>query len=260
MEKDQKLGLVLSGGGARGFAHLGVLEAFEDFGLRPDIISGTSAGAIAGVFYANGYHPREILDILMQRNFISYTRLSLSRGRGFMKLSGVKKLMKDKLTVKNIEDLDIPFVICVTNMNKGVSEYFASGPIIDAVLASSSIPVIFQLIKINGTLYADGGVLNNLPVDGIKDKAELIFGINVTPPAEEDDLGSVLQIAERSFHLSISANINTKVSLCDHYIEMPELMNYSLLKSSNGKKIYEIGYNKTKEYLRDHGRDLKKAL
>ncbi|MCF8331903.1 MAG: patatin-like phospholipase family protein [Bacteroidales bacterium] len=252
MGDKKKLGVVLSGGGARGFAHLGLLQVLEEMKVRPEVIAGTSAGAIAAAFYADGYKPKEIVDILMERSFIRYAELSLPRSGGIMRLTGIKSLLEKKLKSKNIEDLEIPVIICATNMNTGESVFFSKGALVERVLASASIPVIFQLIDIDGFQYADGGVLNNMPVEPIKDKVDVILGVNVTAPSEKKDLHSVFEIAERSFHLSISANVNIQARLCDYYIEMPELMEYSLLKSSHGKEIFDVGYMKAKQYFKNH--------
>ncbi|MFO8087986.1 MAG: patatin-like phospholipase family protein [Bacteroidales bacterium] len=252
MEKNKSFGVVLSGGGARGFAHLGVLQALEEMDVRPDMISGASAGAIAAALYADGYSPREVVKILMQQSFLRYTEFSIPKDGGILKLSGIKSLLKKKLRSKNIEDLNIPVYICATNMNKGKCVYFSSGSLIDKVIASASIPILFQMVEIDGNLFADGGVINNLPVEPIKGKVDVILGVNVTSPSEEEDLGSLFKIAERSFHLGISANVRFRSELCDYFIEIPELMNYSLLKSSQGEEIFDIGYMKAKKYFKDH--------
>ncbi len=260
MGKKKKLGLVLSGGGGRGFAHLGMLKALEEHDIKPDIIAGTSAGAIVGCLYANGYVPEEVRDILMEKSFFSYAGLSLLTSGGMLKLSGIEELLQDKLTVKRIEELDIPLAICVTNMNKGVCEYFRSGLIVPAVLASASIPVVFSPVKIGDYYYSDGGLLNNLPVEAVKEETDIIFGVNVTPPGEAEDLGNVLKMAERSFYLSIAANMRSRIKLCDYYIEMPQLMKFSLLKSSHGEEVFDVGYRLTRSYLEERGPILKAAL
>lgn len=256
----KKLGLVFSGGGGRGFAHLGVLKALEEHGIKPDYIAGTSAGAIVGSLYANGYVPEEVRDILMEKSFFSYAGLSLPTAGGILKLSGIEELLKEKLTVKRLEDLDIPLSICVTNMNKGVCEYFRSGLIVPSVLASASIPVIFSPVKIGDYEYSDGGLLNNLPVEAIEEEADIIFGVNVTPPGEAEDLGNVLKMAERSFYLSIAANMRSRIKRCDYYIEMPQLMKYSLLKSGHGQEVFDVGYRIARSYLSGQGSNLSAAL
>ncbi|MFW6019420.1 MAG: patatin-like phospholipase family protein [Bacteroidales bacterium] len=249
---EKKLGLVLSGGGARGFAHLGVLEVLEEQGVYPSIIAGSSAGSIAGTFYAAGYRPREIVDILMEKSFYQYTNLSNPLGGGIMKLNGMKELIDNKLNNCNLEDLNIPMIVCATNMNKGESTYFTEGPAGERVLASSSIPILFRLVTIDGIQYGDGGLMNNLPAKAVKDKADIILGVNVISPGYEENLGSVAKVALRSFHLGVAANILEEASYCDYFIDMPELMEYGLLKNSQGKKIFDVGYTKAKQYFREN--------
>lgn len=252
MEKKKTLGLVLSGGGSRGFAHLGILSALEEMDVKPDIISGTSAGAVAGVLYASGYKPKEIVDILMERNFIRYAEFTKPNSGGLMRLTGLYNLLNAKIRKENLEDLDIPVYVCATDMNNGKSVYFSSGAIVERVVASASIPVIFQLVNIDGVQYADGGILNNLPTDPLIGKADILFGISVTSPSVKEDLGSLFQVAERSFHLGITANVMERANMCDHYIQIPELIGYNLLKSSHGEEIYDIGYMKAMQYFREN--------
>ena len=247
----KKLGLVLSGGGARGFAHLGVIEVMEELGIYPSIIAGSSAGSIAGTLYAAGYRPREIVEILMKKSFYQYTNLSMPRS-GLMKLNGMKELIDEKLDNCNLEDLNIPMIVCATNMNKGESTFFTEGPAGERVLASSSIPILFQLVDIDGVKYGDGGLMNNLPAKAVKDKADIILGVNVISPGYEENLSSLAKVALRSFHLGVAANVLEEASYCDHFIDMPELMEYGLLKNSQGQEIFNIGYNKAKQYFENN--------
>ncbi len=255
MDKKKKIGLVLSGGGARGFAHMGVLQALEEMGVKPDIIAGTSAGAIAGAFYADGYKPKEVLDIMMQRSFMKYTELSVPKNGGIMKLTGVEDVMREHLRAENIEDLKIPLIICATDMNAGKPVYFSKGSILSRVIASSSIPFLFQLVDIDGTKYADGGIMNNLPASVLREKAETVIGVNVVSPGYEEDLGNITRITIRSFQLGITASIREEIKFCDYFIDIPEVMKYSLLKNTHGKEVFEIGYNKAKKYFKDHPLD-----
>ena len=159
--------MVLSGGGARGFAHLGVIQALNEAGIYPDVISGTSAGALAGVLYADGYSPEEILKLMNSGSRLDFMRPAMPR-EGLLQINGIIKILKAHLKAKTFEELKIPLYVAATDLNNGKSVYFSEGNLLDPVIASASIPVLFQPVKINNISYVDGGVLDNLPVYPIR--------------------------------------------------------------------------------------------
>jgi NTE family protein len=136
MEK-YNLGIVLSGGGARGIAHLGVLKALEEIGVKPDVISGTSAGAIVGSFYASGHKPEEILDIVLNTTLFSSLRPAL--GRGFLRMDRAELIYKKHLAPATFENLKTPLYISATNIINGEAVYFNEGDLILPIMAASSI-------------------------------------------------------------------------------------------------------------------------
>lgn len=241
MPKKYKTGLALSGGAARGIAHLGVMKALYEKGIKPDVISGTSAGSLAGAFLADGHDPEKMLDIFLQKKL--YQFLGLTFGKlGLLKISGIKDVLKKHLKAKKFEDLEIPLYVACTNMNSGKVEYFNEGDLIEKIIASSSIPVLFTPVTMNGSLYADGGVLDNLPVKPIRKQCKKLIGVHVNYTGPEDEIDSMIKIAERSFHLSTGARIKEVADECDLFIEPEELRKYGLLDIGKGKKMFEIGY------------------
>jgi NTE family protein len=169
--KKYQIGLVLSGGGTRGFAHLGVMQALNEAGIYPDVISGTSAGALAGVLYADGHTPKEIQKIMNSGSRLDFIRPTLPR-EGLLQIGGVIKILKNCLHAKTFEELKIPLYVSATDLNNGKSVYFSKGDLLDPVIASASIPVLFQPVIINNICYVDGGVLDNLPVRPIENKCK----------------------------------------------------------------------------------------
>ncbi len=153
-----KLGVALSGGGARGFAHVGALKALEEAGLKPDIIAGVSAGSVAGVMYAAGVPLDEMLSMFTASKFTDFCKLSISKGEGVFSLAKFKKFIEKTTGVDRLENLKIPTYIGVTDLDNGVPAEFHDGPLGERVMASCSIPIVFQPVKINGTHYVDGGV------------------------------------------------------------------------------------------------------
>jgi NTE family protein len=239
--KKYKTGFVLSGGGARGFAHLGMLHYFREQGIYPDIISGVSAGAIAGAFIASGKTPLETHKIVSRRGFLHYTKIQLPID-GFFRLDGLEELLRKEIKQQNIEDLDIPLVIGATNLNTGKMEYFTKGSLYKTVLASSSIPVLFPPVTINDAQYIDGGVLDNLPLQPIQGKCKFIITQNINPVNETGKLKNLIQIATRSFYIQVHARIDYAKKHSHLYIEPTKLDRFDVLKASQADEIFEIGY------------------
>jgi NTE family protein len=235
------LGLALSGGGARGFAHLGVLKALEENRQAPDIISGVSAGAIVGAFYADGYSPDEILEMFIEKNLFKLIHLTVPKN-GFLKPSVINELIKENLKAEKFEELQIPLFLAVTNLNKGKVVYFNKGKLSEKILASASIPVLFEPKSIGGQKYVDGGVFDNLPVKPLENKCKKIIGVNVNPLYEDNDLEGILKLAERTFYLNIVAKIQENIPKCDLFIEPHELKGFGLFEVSKAREIFEIGY------------------
>lgn len=245
-----KIGLVLSGGGARGFAHLGVIQALNDAGIFPDIISGTSAGALVGVLYADGYSPKEILHLMNPGSRLDFMRPTLPR-EGLLQISGIVKILKSHLHAKTFEELKMPLYVSATDLNNGKAVYFSEGDLLDPVIASASIPVLFQPVIINNTYYVDGGVLDNLPLLPIENKCRFLIGSFVNPVGYIEKISGLINIAERTFMLSMSKEITEKAKKFDLFIAPVELRNYKILDPDKAEELFSIGYKATKEKLKD---------
>ncbi len=256
-EKKYKTGLVLSGGGARGFAHLGLIQALNDAGIFPDIISGTSAGALVGVLYADGYSPKEILSLMNHGSRLDFMRPAMPR-EGLLQISGIQKILKTHLRAKTFEELKIPVFVTATDINNGKPVYFSEGEILDPVIASASIPVLFQPVKINDISYVDGGVLDNLPVHPIENDCRVLIGSFVNPVGYVEKISGLINIAERTFMLSMSKEIIEKAKKFDLFVAPPELGNYKILDPEKAGELYEIGYKAAKEKLQEF--DITKLL
>jgi len=245
---NKKVGITLSGGGVRGFAHLGVLKALNEHGIYPDIISGASAGAISGLFYADGYTPQESYDIFYDNSLFKFTEVSVP-DKGFLSIQKVANILKKHIKAKTFEDLNIELFVAASNLNDGVVEYFSSGEIIDKVVASASIPILFKPTEINGKTYVDGGVFDNLPIEPIQDKCDILIASHVNPVGEEKNLNNIIKIAERTFHLAVGSRISEKSGKCDFFIEPEELRKYGILSIGKGPEIFKIGYEYTMKLL-----------
>lgn len=248
MVKRYTNGLVLSGGGARGFAHLGAIQALEEHNWKVEVLSGVSAGALVGVFYAAGYKPREVLDILKELEILDYSKVQIPKG-GFLKLSGLQKLLQSSLPVTNFNELKIPMYVAATNLNLGRIEYFREGNVVDAVVASSSIPVLFQPHKIGKYYYVDGGVWDNLPAKPIRKLTKRLLAIHVNPIHETKEVNSLSTIAARVFQLSVASTVSESMEMCDMIVQPENLDKYHILDNSAADKLYETGYQEMNKVL-----------
>ena len=243
-----KYGIVLSGGAARGFAHPGVIKALHEHGMEPELISGTSAGAIAGCFYADGYEPEEILEIFKGKQFFDFTRLRIAR-TGLLEVTGLRKLLKKNLRSRSFDGLKKELYVCATNYRSGEPEYFNQGDLVESVIASASIPVLFTAAKLHGEFYIDGGVVDNFPIMPLEGKCEKLVGVAVNPIGEESGKISIVSISVRSFHLSMSSELKHKRNKVDIFIEPKELKDFSLIDVKSGPKMYKIGYDAAMDVL-----------
>lgn len=248
-DKFYNTGLVLSGGGARGFAHLGVIQALNEAGIFPDVISGTSAGALIGVLYADGYTPNEILNLLNGGSRLDFMRPAMPR-EGLLQINAVLKILKSSLRAKVFKELKIPLFVAATDLNNGKAVYFSEGDLFCPVIASASIPVLFQPVKIDDISYVDGGVLDNLPVRPIENKCRTLIGSFVNPVGYMEKISGLINIAERTFMLSMSKEIFEKSKKFNLFIAPPELRNFKILDPEKSGELFEIGYRETREKLK----------
>ncbi|WP_167605224.1 patatin-like phospholipase family protein [Maribellus sediminis] len=249
MTHKYKYGLVLSGGGTRGFAHLGVISALQELGIQPDVISGVSAGAIVGAFIAAGISPHDVLNIFKKGWFFQYTKIHLPVD-GLLKLDGVKEIIEKEIAIKKIEDLKIPFHICVSNLNKGTAEYKNKGPLGDTVLASASIPIIFAPVSLGRYLYVDGGLMDNIPVEPIQKDCENLIVSNISPINPKANLKNLVQIATRTVYMSVNVKSERVKELATYYIEPKGIDKYDILMRKHADELYELGYKNTMDVFK----------
>lgn len=237
-------GIVLSGGGSRGIAHLGVLKALEELGVKISIISGSSSGAILGALYSNGYTPDEIFQIILKLRFFKILRPAFSL-RGLLKMDGTEALYTKYITANSFEELKTPLIVNATDVQLGKTRYFSEGELIRPLMASSCVPVIFKPVVCNDRLYVDGGLLNNLPAQILKGKCDKIIGSHTNPIDENFTVTNIRSMIERTFLLSINANAYPQRRFCDLFIEPPLLKTYKVFSTGKLKEIFKIGYEYT---------------
>ncbi|MEM7655386.1 MAG: patatin-like phospholipase family protein [Bacteroidota bacterium] len=234
------LGISLSGGGARGIAHLGVLQALYEADIHPDAISGASAGSLMGVLYAAGKTPAEIIAIVRETSLMDMFQVSWL-GTGFADLGKAKAILSAHIPTDDFSALVKPLFVSVTNLTTGQAEIISTGPLFEVILASCSIPLLFKPREINGSIYVDGGLMDNLPVHPLRRICRHVIGVNVTPIDREENLTGMRSIGYRALELILWVNVSKSLELCDFVIQ-PEADNYGLLALDKAEEIYQKGY------------------
>lgn len=243
-----KTGLVLSGGGARGFAHLGVIQALYENGIYPDIISGTSAGAIIGAMIASGHTPEECLHFFSGRKILHFARLTMSK-KGIMILDGMEEKLGEFLQIKTFEDLKIPLVITASDFMNAIPVHFEHGELLPCIMASASIPVVFTPRTINRIEYVDGGVFMNLPVRPIRKRCEKIIAVEINSLDTSERITNMIGMAIRSFHLGLARNTDIDRNMCDIFIAPQNMTKYSVFDLEHVQEIYNEGYQTAQNIL-----------
>lgn len=273
-QKDHpKVGLVLSGGGAKGLAHIGVLKVLEEQGIKIDYIGGTSMGAIIGGLYASGYTANELDSIFNQQNFqiliqdnlprsaktfyekedsekyaitLPFDNFDISFPTGLFKGQNIYNLMSRlTLHVSDVDDfskLQIPFFCIAANVETGNAVILDEGSLAKAISASGAIPTLLSPIKINGELLTDGGVVNNYPVEELKRRgAEIIIGVDVQDSlVKRDKLRSVFEIMTQISNFRTIHDMKGKIPMTDIYVK-PNISPFSVMAFDEGNAIIDSG-------------------
>lgn len=243
----KKIGIALSGGGSRGFAHLGVLKALEEKGIEFDVISGTSAGSIVGALLASGLSVDEIFSLMKAKKFTDYAKIAIFKD-GFMTLESLKKNLTHTLKEATFEQLPKALYISVSNINTGEVEYLHKGNVVDAVIASSSIPILFEPIVLNQQTYVDGGLLDNLPIVPLLSTCDIIVAVNVMPVEKLQIVDGMRDVALRIFEVGIGHVHPELKARCDLYVEPKGIDKYHILDPQSADELFELGYQATKNH------------
>ena len=194
-----RIALVLGGGAARGFAHIGVIKALEAQGIHPDIVVGTSAGAVVGALYAAGYSGFSLQKIALRMDESSVGDWTLSE-RGFIKGESLQNFVNREVNSRPLEKLGKPFAAVATDLQSGEMVAFRTGNTGMAVRASSSVPGIFQPVRINGRDYVDGGLVSPVPVRVAKAMgANIVIAVDISSRPKYAKIGDAMDILLQTF-------------------------------------------------------------
>lgn len=259
---DKRIGLVLSGGGAKGYAHIALLKLLDELKIKPNIVAGTSMGAIIGAAYCIGLTGTEIEEAIKDFDILKYTDITIPK-KGLIKGDKLLSFFKNFYDDKNFEDLKIPILINAVDLNTGREIVFSGGDLSLAVRASMSIPGIIQPIEINGHTLVDGGVANNIPIGLIKDQCDIIITSNVNYPSKnmpiyikaeqkESDgknIPNVIKTLLRTIYIleTNKKTIEYAKNASDVFIT-PKLKEYNLMDFSKATDILRIGEEEVSKY------------
>ncbi len=278
--QDVKVGLVLSGGGAKGLAHIGAIKAIEEAGIQIDYISGTSMGAIVGSLYAAGYNAKQLDSIFSTVDFQTLINDEVPRGAktfyekketdryaltlpfdnfkiGFpsslSKGQNVYNLLSNLTShVRDFDDfsqLPIPFLCIATDIETGQPVVLESGYLPKAVVASGALPTLFSPVTIGDRVLIDGGVVNNYPVDELRAKGmDIIIGVDVQDDLKtRDKINSAVQVMVQINNFGTQSNMKGKREKTDVYIQ-PDIQDYTVVSFDEGRKIIDSGYEAATAY------------
>lgn len=243
----EDLGIVLSGGGVKGVGHIGFLQALKEHNIVPKYISGTSAGALVGALYCAGYGTKEMLRFFKKTPLISWYYYSTSKP-GLLDTEKYRVHFEKYFPETTFESLQTQLFILTTDIEQGCSVIHHKGDLVEPLMASCSVPLVFSPVKINGTLHSDGGIMNNFPVEPLSDLGlSGILGSYVcsSMPTAPKELSTSLKVMFRAFDLSQEALSLHKFDHCDYVIAPKELHKIGFLDSKGIDEAYQIGYEAT---------------
>ncbi len=241
--QQKKIGLVLSGGGVRGMAHIGVIKAMEEFGLNANIVAGSSVGALVGALYANGNSVVDMLRFFKETPLFKYNFFALAKP-GLIDTERYIDIFKAYFPHDSFESLEKELHVVATNLELGEEEFITSGELIKPLLASAALPPVFSPVSYNEMLYADGGIMNNFPSEPVLERVDFVIGSNVSIVAklQKKDLNNSIQLTGRVTGLMIYAINREKIEKCNLVIEPRELEKIGILDRKGIEKAYAIGY------------------
>ncbi|MEO9893576.1 patatin-like phospholipase family protein [Aurantibacter sp.] len=250
--QSKKIGLVLSGGGVKGIAHIGLIKALNEFDINVDVISGSSAGALVGALYANGSSVEQMLSFFKETPLVKYNFLTFAKP-GLIDTVKYYNLFLKRFNEDSFQALNKKLFVTATNLQEGTQRQFYRGELINTLLASAALPPVFSPIEIEGQLYADGGIMNNFPVEPLIDDCEFIIGSNVGTIEQipKKAINSSLKLANRVTSLMIYATYKAKLQHCNLIFEPEQLETFGILDKKGIERAFTIGYDHAMNILNE---------
>jgi NTE family protein len=239
-----KIALVLGGGAARGFAHVGVIRVLEQEKIPIDMIVGTSVGSFIGAIYAHDMNSFELewtAFSLEKDNLFDYTIFSAITGMGPVKGDKLEEFVKTKVPVANIENLKLPFAAVATDLNRGTRVVIDHGPVARAVRASSAIPGVFNPVEHQGRLLVDGGVVDNIPISVAREKgADVVIAVDISENIVNFNITNVVDVMLQAVTIITSENTKYRKKDADVLIT-PAVGNVGTFDFTQKKRCMQAG-------------------
>lgn len=198
-KRPPRLGLALGGGAARGFAHIGVIQVLEEAGIKPDLVVGTSAGSLVAALYANGKTSAELANLALTMDEGAITDWAFP-SRGLIRGEALARFVRDQTGNKLIEQMKMPLGIVATDLDSGAGMLFQRGDTGTAVRASSSVPAVFQPVKIGDREYVDGGLVSPVPVRYARQMgAEMVIAVDISSPPDGAATDGTMKLLLQTF-------------------------------------------------------------
>lgn len=241
--------IALGGGAARGFAHVGVLKAFDENGIIPDVIVGTSAGSVVGALYAGGIRGQALVEAASELSRDKLTDWSFPN-RGIIKGELLQQYVNEKLNYRSIEELEIPFAAIATELETGKRVAFNRGNVGIAVRASSAMPGIVQPVIVNGKDYVDGGIVSQVPVEYARELgADIVIAVDVTrSPQPLSEFPDTIDVVYQSLLIVTRALVDYQVKNADVVIR-PHVSHVSLADFEQRSSVIAEGYRSAEAFI-----------
>ncbi len=245
-----RLGVVCSGGGARAIAHIGVLHALEERGIRAECLAGTSAGAIVAALYAAGYDSEQMLEFFESKNPFRLSKLSFGKS-GIIDTAKIRADFLEYFPDDSFEALGRRLFVTATDIVNAKLVIFESGPLISPILASSAVPFVFTPAEVDGRLFADGGIINNFPVEPLNGLCDVLLGVYVSPlrAARPSDLSSARAVTQRALEVARFNNSRPTFHLCDVMLCPEALGGYPAFDTKYAREVFDVGYREARAHM-----------
>ena len=233
-------------------AHVGAIQALEEQGIYAGVVSGSSAGAVVGALYCHGYSPAEMKRFFEETPLFHISRFAFGKP-GFIDTDKFYKDFEKYFRVDDFSSLKKRLYVTAVDMLSGRKRVFSEGELIRPLLASSAFPGLFSPVCIDDILYSDGGILDNFPVSPVREIAEELIGVYVSPldTIQPENLKYSVNVLERAIRINYSERSMRKFEACDLLVRPPKLVDYGLLDVGKLEEIYQVGYETTKRELKN---------
>jgi NTE family protein len=237
-----RLGVVLSGGGSRGIAHIGVLRALLEHGIHPESVAGVSAGAVVGALYAAGHTPAGMLDFFQTVDPYRIANMTFFKP-GLLDSLKLVPDFRRYFPGDSFEGLGRKLRILAADLFSGEAKVFDSGELIRPLLASSSVPMVFSPIEVAGRWYSDGGVIDNFPVQLLDGCCDVVLGVHVSPirAVTDAELGNSYAVLERILEVGMFSKSLAKFEQCDVVIR-PDDLGYGMFDTNHYRETEAAGH------------------